>query len=1060
MTDQTSCPFHPGQKLQLKNNPMEVVEFTGKSFTMGKNTYIEVRTLTGVLKKMLADVVLPVDELSDDPMEQMARGCFGQIGDLKKLLTFEKLKGTLNEFIYSMEAAQVDFYPYQFKPVLKFIRSPTQRLILADEVGLGKTIEAGLIWTEMQARQQARRLLVICPPTLMDKWEAELRDKFLIDARQVDFKLFQKSVEDFERNGSSEEFALISSYAALRPPKNDLEVLRAAPGKKKEDTLSPRGRLLRKLQHWEDTDCFPFDMVIFDEAHYMRTSSTAAHMLGTTLCGAAQGVLFVSATPVNNKSADLHSLLSLVDKDFFASLASFDYLEEINKPSVHAAMALAALPVDYEKLHRCLEEMEYNSYVNTSPLFQQLKGNVARMEQMAKPTHELVAQTTELAEKLNILGTYINRTLRRQVEEQRPIRKPWVLTVDYTEKERAFYNNIEREIRSRIGRFSKFEAFALINRQLMAASCLPAYAVSLLTAKENDVQARYESLFESLFESFDMEDAEELAASTLMQQAWEGFSFHIPDPKTLAACDSKFAKLQEVIANFPGERIIIFACYHGTLNYLARRLNALGFATATISGRTKMEDRTREVARFTAGETKILLSSEVGSEGIDLQCAHVVVNYDMPWNPMRVEQRIGRIDRVGQTSPVLHIVNFSIADTIEDRVYTRLHEKLDVFRSTLGDIEAIIGKEIRQMTLDLFSSALTPEQQSRCIERTAQVLYNKMREITMLEEQSVELIGLSDYIQRKITEDHNMGHYIRSEELEDYVQDFFGRYFQGTLLQKDIPEPGCLRMRLSNEARDDLTRYMANDRSIMARTLRADPVNVTFDRRVMKSLPIAKQRRISFINHLSPLVRWITSWYRDKGHNLCRTSALEVSVSSLEEGIYVFTIQLWEISGITPYKKLSYGIRNLETGAMFTMYEGEKIFIEILDNCKDWPYQNDIPTDFIRQELNALNQKMDEDFFQEAEVFQAENETMKTIREERIKNIFLPRIQQLQDMLDSQEQEGAAENRKDMSSANLGRLKKAQANMDRQLAELEKKSVFNPVVSSIAMGIFYNSAGQ
>lgn len=1071
MTDQTSLPFHPGQKLQLKNNPSEVVEFTGNIIPLGKNTFIEVRTLTGLLKKMLADVVLPLDEHGDDPMAQLARGCFGQIGDLKKLLTFEKLKGTLNEFIYSMEAAQVDFYPYQFKPVLKFIRSPTQRLLLADEVGLGKTIESGLIWTEMQARQQAKRLLVICPPTLMDKWEAELRDKFLIDARQVDFKLFQKSLEDFERNGQSEEFALISSYAALRPPKSEASKLDRRLRKKEEEALSPRGRLLRKLMLWEDTDCFPFDLVIFDEAHYMRNSSTAAHVLGEALCAAAQGVLCVSATPVNNESRDLHALLSLIDEEFFSSQKSFDYLIYVNKPAVHAATILAKTPIDYGRLRRCLGEMEYNPYVNTSPLFTQLKAHVHKMEGVEKPSYEMVSHAVDLAEKLNVLGSYINRTLRRQVEEKRPIRQPMVLTMEYTERERAFYNSLERYIHNRcqaIKRQAKnrhrerdtdFETFALINRQLMAASCLPACAATMLTKQDED---------QALFEALGLEVAEEDADSLReLQQENESFFREIPDPKVLAACDSKFAKLKEVIASFQGERIIIFACYHGTLNYLAGRLKGMGLSTTMISGKTSLEDRTREVMRFTAGEVQILLSSEVGSEGIDLQSAHVVVNYDMPWNPMRVEQRIGRIDRVGQESPVLHIVNFNIANTIEERVYNHLHKKLDVFRSTLGDIEAIIGREIRQLTLDLFSSELTPEQESMRIEQTAQVLYDRMRDITMLEEQSAELIGLSDYIQHKISEEHRMGHYIRPQELEDYVQDFFGRYFKGTLLQKDIPEPGCLRLRLSDDAREELQYFMAGDRSIMASRLRANPVNVTFDRRVIQSLPVARRRRISFINHLSPLVRWITSWYKDKGHNLCRTSALETKVSLLEEGIYVFDIQLWDISGITPYRKLSYGIRNLETGEMFTMHEGEKIFIEILNNCKDYPYQNELPEDFLRDEITILDKKMSHDFGQEVDVFQAENDTMRAIREERIRGIFTKRIERIRETLAEQEQKIAeddnsreADTLKRIYLANKGRLASEEKNKERQLAELEKKATFNPVSGCIAVGIFFNTSGE
>jgi SNF2 family DNA or RNA helicase len=128
-----------------------------------------------------------------------------------------------------MEAAQIDFYPYQFKPVLKFINSPTQRLIIADEVGLGKTIESALVWTELQARRQAQRMLVVCPKILTDKWRDELRNKFLLDARIVDFCDLQQEIVELKSVGPSHPFVLIASYSALRPPKKDLRLLDKPP---------------------------------------------------------------------------------------------------------------------------------------------------------------------------------------------------------------------------------------------------------------------------------------------------------------------------------------------------------------------------------------------------------------------------------------------------------------------------------------------------------------------------------------------------------------------------------------------------------------------------------------------------------------------------------------------------------------------------------------------------------------------------------------------------------------------------------------------------------------
>ena len=136
-------------------------------------------------------------------------------------MTFEKLRGMLTDVFYSMKTSEIDFYPHQFKPVLRFIESATNRLLIADEVGLGKTIEAGLIWTEWQAREKAKRLLVVCPPTLVPKWLRELQDRFQFAAEATDASHLCDLFERFTRRGPSVSFVLVTSYHALRPFRKD-----------------------------------------------------------------------------------------------------------------------------------------------------------------------------------------------------------------------------------------------------------------------------------------------------------------------------------------------------------------------------------------------------------------------------------------------------------------------------------------------------------------------------------------------------------------------------------------------------------------------------------------------------------------------------------------------------------------------------------------------------------------------------------------------------------------------------------------------------------------------
>ncbi|WP_298068843.1 SNF2-related protein [uncultured Mailhella sp.] len=1036
MTQSTAIPFSKGQKFIIKNRPADHVEF----IEMLQANFARVRYTNGQIKVLPVSSLVPDDGNNQNPLVQIQRECFGSISDLKRLITFEKLSGTLNEIIYSMEAAQIEFLPYQFKPVLKFINSPTQRLILADEVGLGKTIEAGLIWIEMQARRRGKRLLVICPPTLADKWETELKDKFFVDARCVDFVEFKKNITEFQRKGDEEEFALISTYSSLRPRKSDLDILRKQPDGNDDAAISEKAQLLRELKNWDDPEGFPFDLVIFDEAHYMRNSSTSVHMLGECLSAAAQGVICVSATPVNNKSEDLHSLLSFIDSDFFSSQATFSELIKVNAATVHASVCLSKHIIDFKQIKDYLQGMENNRYIRDSPLFEQFKQCVSRLQK--NQSTEILAQAQELAEKLNIFSQYINRTLRKQVKEDRPQRKANVYQIEYTPEEQKFYRAIETSIRVRCQKQqSNFSIFNLISHQLMAASSLSAYSESR-SGKDDE-----ENLLSEVFdEQLNEDDGPKVKASSQMP--------NIPSSRLLAACDSKFAKLMEIIQGYDNERIIVFAYYHATLRYLYNRLRAEGKKVGMISGKQSMDERLSEIRKFVNGEVQILLSSEVGSEGLDLQCAHIIINYDMPWNPMRVEQRIGRIDRVGQKSQVLNIINFSIKDTIEERVYQRLHEKLSIFSSTLGDIEAILGKEIRELTKDLFTKDLTIDEQNDRISQTEQILYKKMSDMQMLEEQGVQLLGLSDYIQRKIKEDHDQGRYISAEEVESYVRDFFGHYFTGTLIRPDSPEPGCMSLELSSGARADLDRFINENHFTNVSNLRGQTLNICFDRTIYKKLSSSK-KQIVLINHLSPFIRWITNCYRENGQRFCRTAIARTDIHSLKQGAYVFNVYLFEISGISVLKKLSYGIMNIETKEIFSQGESEQIFNELIKQGTDWNYTNYPSGTALCDPLNILDQELQNRFIDEISRMQAENENIYQIRKQRIEKLFGSRIENLKQTLKSLE---ARDPKNKVIPAFKGRIRRTQEAMTRQLDELNrKKAAFDPQAGSVAMGFFINN---
>ena len=463
---------------------------SGKEQTAGGIRLVEVRWDTGSISKVpfsqLEPIVADFDGL-DDHIESPR---FGRLDDLRRLLIFQKLQGSLHEFIYSMDAARIDFLEYQFKPVLKFIDSPTERLLIADEVGLGKTIEAALIWLELQARRNARRLLVVCPAMLATKWKRELREKFGVIAEVRDPGSALEEARQIVRTGRHSPAVWIISYTSFRPWKEDWSALNDPEEKSK---LSPRGRFLDELRQVSEDSPF-FDLAIFDEAHLMRHPETANSRLGRLLSDCARSVLCVSATPVNNKSEDLFSLLRLLDEDFFSSSALFEQLLDENRAAVTAMNCLMRHPVDLPKLHESLQALKASRLVGKLPALDRV---IAEASDLADRDYDRVIRLQAMVEDLNVLGGYISRTRRRQVKERRAIRRVHVLPVKFSDQERRFYWGVTAGVRLRVSREGKqFSIFHLITPQLRMASCIPAMIESYRSENLEDLDALVEAGFE------------------------------------------------------------------------------------------------------------------------------------------------------------------------------------------------------------------------------------------------------------------------------------------------------------------------------------------------------------------------------------------------------------------------------------------------------------------------------------------------------------------------------------------------------------------------------------
>jgi len=287
------------------------------------------------------------------------------------------------------------------------------------------------------------------------------------------------------------------------------------------------------------------------------------------------------------------------------------------------------------------------------------------------------------------------------------------------------------------------------------------------------------------------------------------------DLKELWDNDSKYERLstelKQYLREHPKEKIVVFAYFRPTLHYLQERLAVDGIESIVLVGGGQI-DKYEILEKFkSGGGPSILLASEVASEGIDLQFSRVVVNYDLPWNPMKVEQRIGRIDRLGQTSPKIIIWNLFYADTIDARIYERLYNRIDIFKNALGGLEAVIGEEIKKLTIDLLKGKLTPEQEEARIAQTQQAISNLRDQEERLEQNANNLIAHGEYILHQVRAARELGRWITGEDLWIYIRDFFSAYYQGCEFRQLQSDDLVFEIRLSEDARFDLERFMQSN---------------------------------------------------------------------------------------------------------------------------------------------------------------------------------------------------------------------------------------------------------
>ena len=454
----------------------------------------------------------------------------------------------------------IDKHWYQIETARKVLRQFGGRALLADEVGLGKTIEAGLILSEYLARGMVQSILVLTPASLVSQWQGELASKFGISSITTDDDSRQQNPEEFWTANQRIVASLNTAKSAKHYP-------------------------LVTSRNW--------DLVIVDEAHHLKNRNTLNWKLVNALN--KRFMLMLTATPVQNSLVELFNLLTLLKPGLLKTEADFkrEYVSSKN----------GRIPKNPEKLRSLMREV-------------------------------------------------MIRNTRSLVDVQLPKRFATTITVTPTESERKLYQDLSNFLREHSEHLDKFSRTSLLMR---AGSSVNALVESLKNISKRLPSDELKTLTRRAAQIKQVEKARSLVE--LLKKS--------------------------------SQKTIVFTTHKATSAYLAKTFTEAGIEFAEFLGDMSLKQKDASIEAF-RDSVPVLLASETGGEGRNIQFANAIVNYDLPWNPMKIEQRIGRIHRIGQTQDVF-IFNFCLKDSIEEYILRILHDKINMFELVVGEIETILG---------------------------------------------------------------------------------------------------------------------------------------------------------------------------------------------------------------------------------------------------------------------------------------------------------------------------------------------------------------------------------
>lgn len=1013
--------FEVGASVRLIRSPQESGKFLGSTEIAGN--LVGKVSMGGGVRRIPIDQLEVVPAAHEEPLEFLRDGRLSEPRRLRQVLTHTRLAGRLADIFYSMEASNTEFHAHQFKPVLKMLSSPTDGLLIADEVGLGKTIEAALIWTELRARYDYSRLLVVCPKVLCRKWVYELSSKFALDARIFNAAELLDLLKQPER--AARGFIAVCGIQGLQPPRGWDEE-----GSKVHDRAS--SELARFLRDRADEEPM-FDLCVIDEAHHLRNTDTQRNLFANLLRPLARHRVFLSATPIQLREKDLFSLLRLLDPETFQAEGDFTDILDANKPLVAARDAVLK-GASKAQILSALVDAELHRLLQGSMQISELKDELKSMDDPL--SHRERARVAGRLEQINLLANIVNRTRRRDVEELRVERKVSAPIEPMSAPEREVYEALSNVVSQYAWDRGANAAFLLATPQRMLTSCLPA-AVAHWSSRIVDFENEDEE------DDFD-EDGEELPP---LVESLARACRDLPSATELEAADTKFARFVKVVRQYlqerPDEKIVVFSTFRATIRYLERRLSREGIATETIHG--GVENREDVLSRFMSDvRARILLSSEVGSEGIDLQFCRAVVNYDMPWNPMRVEQRIGRVDRLGQKSKTIAVINLLSEGTIDERIYSRLYKRLDICQQALGSFEAALGDILRELTVELLRGDLTPEEEERLIDQKATAIANRKQITEELELEASSLIAHGDHVLQEIWNAKEMNRWISAGDLATFIEDSL-----------DTLHPGCVVRELDDQDHFEITltpaaRVAFLDWLDQRKLSRGSRLEREFGAVVCRfgrpEGATGRRRNVEVVGQMHPFVKFLSDRIAESETSRLRPAvAVRIPMDELAgnlkgrlvPGRYAVVAELWRFKSQVEIERLAYAGLAMATGEPLVDDDAEGLANVAIGAGKPWLTADlDLDLKAIAAQCDDVAvQRLGERYWAEKAAREAEQQDRSEIQLRNLERRFKEENARLTETLERQRRSDKVKG--SIIAANEGRLRRLSERTEQRQRQIE-----------------------